>query len=214
MKTHTLVATCLVLASSSVAMADSFSFQARATADYRFGGSAVRDHRSAYGDVRDHRFAYSDARTAAPRFLGPPERIIVALPAVTGPTWDCHNWDPSLETSSVCTAFNAGRLAPVPEYLGAGVLLGVRSAAIPDHQYITLDGQSFRTIVVEGNDCAPAISRVAIKFTDGSTEVVNAYARLRDGRSLAIHVDGYRPINQIVFYTPHGATGSYAVLGR
>jgi hypothetical protein len=212
-KTYTLVATCLVLGSSSAAMADSFTFQARATADYRFHPVAVRDHRNAYVDVRDHRFAYGDTRVAPPRIIEP-QRTIVALPPLTGPTWDCHNWDPSVETSSVCAAYTGGRLAPAPEYFGAGTLLGVRSAAIPDHQYITLDGQSFRKIVIEGNECAPKISRVLVKFMDGSTEVVNTYARLADGRGLVINLGGYRPINQIGFYTPNGATGSYAVIGR
>jgi hypothetical protein len=44
---------------------------------------------------------------------------------------------------------------------------------------------------------------------------VTTDARLRVGRSMTIDLDGgARQINQIVFYTPYGATGSYAVLGR
>ena len=207
MKTNTLLVTCLVLGSSSAAMAGSFSFQARATATAGYRFNAVRDHRTA---PPTRLVAYSSER-----FARPAERAVV-LPPLTGPTWDCHNWDPSEDLSSVCAAYSSGRPATMPAATGAGILLGVRDAAIPDHQYITVGaGSAFRKIVVQGNDCAPEIARVAIKFMDGSTQVVTTDARLRVGRSMTIDLDGgYRQINQIVFYTPYGATGSYAVLGR
>lgn len=228
MKTHTLLASCLVLGTSSAAMADSFHVQAHVqarvpayspaystvNAGYRFdGGAAVRDHRIAPAPARF--VAYGSARPIErERFARP--GIRVALPPVTGPTWDCHNWDPTVELSSVCAAYASGQPEAVPAASDAGILLGVRDAAIPDHQYITVGaGQPFRQLVIEGNDGAPEISRVAIKFMDGSTEVVGTQTRLRDGRSLAIALDGgTRQINQIVLYTPYGAHGSYAVFGR
>lgn len=209
MKTHPLLATCLVLGSSSAAMADSFHFQARATANLGDGfhaGVVVRDHR-----VAPPSYWVSHGGAEIPHSRAP----AVALPPLTGPTWDCHNWDPTVEVSSVCAAYASGRPELAPGISG-GVLLGVRDAAVPDHQYITVDdGRAFRTILVEGNDCAPEISRVAIRFMDGSTQVVNTGATLRAGRSLSIALDGgYRKINQILFYTPSGARGSYAVLAR
>ena len=218
MKTNMILASCLVLGSSSAAMADSsFSLQARSsfTAGYRINARAVvRDHRIA--PSQSIRFAaYTiprDARDVRPgtRYIGP------ALPAVTGPTWDCHNWDPSVELSSVCTAYASSRPGAVSPTVGGGILLGIRDAAIPDHQYITVgSGQAFRKLVVQGNDCAPEITKVAVRFMDGSVQVVNADLRLREGRSLSFNLaGGYRQINQIVLYTPSGAHGSYAVLGR
>ena len=207
MKTNTLLVTCLVLGSSSAAMAGSFSVQTRATVNAGYRINPVRDHRTA---PAGRLVAYS-----SDRFGRPADRAVV-LPPVTGPTWDCHNWDPSEDLSSVCTAYASGRPGAMPAATGAGILLGVRDAAIPDHQYITVGpGSAFRKIVVQGNDCAPEIARVAIKFMDGSTQVVTTDARLRVGRSMTIDLDGgARQINQIVFYTPYGATGSYAVLGR
>lgn len=211
MNTKPFLITALVLGSSSAAMAAPFSFQARATvrADHRFDARVV---------VRDHRtpprlVATGTWRPGRPEVVTRPGAII--LPAVTGPTWDCANWDPTVDTSSVCAAYDANQPAAMPAY-GAGVLLGVRDAAIPDHQYITVGaGQAFRTLVIQGNDCAPQISKVAIKFMDGSTEVVPAGAQLRQGERISIGLDGgYRQINQIVLYTPYGATGSYAVYAR
>jgi hypothetical protein len=235
MKTKPLLITSLILGSSSVAMASPFSFQARATISpsVRIDARAVvRDHRAAppaasYGwqparvdlgtrrpaDRFDDRFDNRFGDRAGDRF----DDRFVALPPVTGPSWDCHNWDPTVDVSSVCTAFESSRPGAMPPVTGAGILLGVRDAAVPDHQYITVEaGQPFRKIVIQGAARAPEISRVAIKFMDGSTEVVNTDARLRQGQSIVIGLDGggRRQINQLVFYTPSGATGSYAVLGR
>jgi hypothetical protein len=210
-KPFLITATALILGSSAAAMASPFAIQARAT--IRPGirvnaGVVVRDHRAP-----THLVATGTWRPARPESVIRPGAIV--LPPVTGPTWDCANWDPSVETSSVCAAYDAGQPAAMPAY-GAGVLLGVRDSAIPDHQYITVGaGQAFRSIVIQGNDCAPQISKVAIKFMDGSTEVVPAGAQLRQGERISIGLDGgYRQINQIVLYTPSGASGSYAVYAR
>mgnify|MGYP000314169758 FL=1 len=236
MKPYTLLATCLVLGSSSAALAEpSISFTARlngsvgpvvrdhrtttwyappAAAPVRYVGPArdrdddrvyVRDHRDddrAY--VRDHR---DDDRAARP-----PVR---ALPALTGPTWDCHNWDPSVDVSSVCAAYASSPVGAIHAAPGAGLLLGVRDAAIPDHQFITVGaGRAFHELTVEGNGCATEISRVAIKFADGSVQIASG-ARLREGDELGIHLDGgRREINQIVIYTPSGARGAYTVRAR
>jgi hypothetical protein len=232
MKTHTLIVTCLVLGSSSAAMAGTSG-----NAGYHMG-PVVRDHRpvtftasaelhasqidSRYGrptgrndDRYDQPAGRNDDRYGQPADrndddrYGRPSRT---LPPLTGPTWDCHNWDPAVDGSSVCAAYAPGRSAG-PETFGPGILLGVRDAAIPDHQYITVgSGRSFRKIVIEGNGCETEISRVAIKFMDGSVQVVNAYEHLRTGQRLTVNLDGgAREINQIVFYTPSGATGAYAV---
>jgi hypothetical protein len=211
-KPFLITATALLLGASSAAMAAPYmqaraTFRADARPDARFHASVV---------VRDHR---TPTRLVATGTWHRPEVVTrpgaIVLPAVTGPTWDCANWDPTVEASSVCTAYDASQPAAMPAY-GAGVLLGVRDAAIPDHQYITVgDGQSFRSIVIQGNDCAPQISKVAIKFMDGSTQVVPAGTQLRQGERISIGLDGgYRQINQIVLYTPYGAAGSYAVYAR
>ena len=227
MKTNTLIVSCFVLGSSSVAMADpAFTFQARSSVNASAGihvGPVVRDHHTAPPITRPRVYLSAYDRTGArfertDRFdrFDRPSRFAPALPSLTGPTWDCHNWDPTVDVSSVCTAYASSRPGRVPQATGAGIVLGVRDAAIPDHQYITVGpGERFRKIVVEGNDCAPEIARIGIKFTDGSLQVVNTNQRLRDGRSMSIALDGgYREINQIVIYTPSGATGSYTVRAR
>jgi hypothetical protein len=196
MKTNTLIVACLVLGSSSAAMARTSVHAGRIDDRYSRPASRTDDRYSRPADRNDGRY-------------GQPSRV---LPPLTGPTWDCHNWDPSADGSSVCAAYAPGRSAGA-ETFGPGILLGVRDAAIPDHQYITVGaGRSFRKIVIEGNGCETEISRVAIKFMDGSVQVVNAYEHLRTGQRLTVNLDGgAREINQIVFYTPSGATGAYAV---
>lgn len=225
MKTNALLVSCLLLASSSAAIAGpSFSFQARFRTNVGSVGPVIRDHRAYYSPPAPpaapptRPVTYVDAddswrRDHDERFYRPAVR---ALPAVTGPTWDCHNWDPTVETSSVCAAYGSTRGGAQAPSAGPGILLGVRDAAVPDHQYITVGaGRRFRSLVIEGNACATEISRVAIKFMDGSVQVVNANDRLRDGERLRIDLDGgAREINQLVIYTPNGATGSYAVFAR
>ncbi len=225
MKTNGFLITALVLASSSVAMADStFTVRARASVNFNAGswrGPFIRDHRTTQPSppvsypswqmpseqVRPYQSMdtgrYEDFHSAAP------------LPAVTGPTWNCQNWDPSIERSSICAAYASSDAEPLPVNMGGYTAFGVRDSAVPDHQFITVGaGKTFREIVIEGNDGAPRLTKVAIKFTDGSIQVVNTRARLRDGRSISLFLDGgAREINQMVFYTPAGSTGSYSVLG-
>ncbi len=224
MKTNAFLIAALVIASTSAAMADSsFSVRARGSVNFGFGGPFVRDHRTTQPmpqpvwypswqtppqQVRPIRWSDADRYQENFHYASP-------LPAVTGPTWNCQNWDPSIERSSVCTAYASSDAEPLPANMGRYTAFGVRDSAVPDHQFITVGaGKSFRKIIIEGNDGAPQITKVAIKFMDGSLQVVNTNVHLRDGRSISLFLDGgTREINQMVFYTPTGSTGSYSVLG-
>jgi hypothetical protein len=195
-----------------------------ARAWYR-GPSIVRDHRlastyvapPAASPVRyveaddDDRGARYERDHRAPRdYEGVPVR---PLPSLTGPTWDCHNWDPSTEPTSVCAAYGSSRFAVSPA-AGPGLLLGVRDAAVPDHQYITVGpGRAFHELFIEGNGCETAITQIGIRFTDGTGQIA-AIGGLRTGELREIHLNGAHAIDQIVLSTPAGARGTYTVRAR
>lgn len=227
MKLNSFLVTALVLGSSSAAMADSYVFSAGASFSWNFGGvSQVRDHRSV-SPVRDHRTVtpVRDHRTSRPvRPVVMPgytvaDQVIVyddrpAMPALVGPTWDCHNWDPTVDHTSPCTAFSTTRSANIADYRG-WTALGVRESSIPSHQYITVGaGRTFDQIKIQANQGAPVLTRVTVRFIDGSQQVVSLDKTAGRRGTMTIHLPrGGREINQIIIYSAANSRGTYSVYG-
>ena len=208
MKTKAFLITAFVLGSSSVALADvSFSASARARVTWNAGYSSppsapvVRDHRTP-NRFRPYYQAYQ-AEYFRPR----------TLPALTGPTWNCHNWDPSIEIDSVCAAYASATPRAMPEMLGSWTNLGVRDSAIPDNQFITVE-RSFRELALQANSGAPTLVKLGVRFMDGSVQVIDVSGRLR-GNSEIIRIGGFgQTISQVVIYTASNSRGTYSVLAR
>ncbi|MFN0247155.1 MAG: hypothetical protein ACKV2T_09605 [Kofleriaceae bacterium] len=211
MKTKAFLITAFVLGSSSVALADvSFSARAQVTWDAGYSSNysrpVIRDHRTS------NRFAQRriDFRTRVNQVdYYRPE----PLPALTGPTWNCHNWDPTVELDSVCGAYASSSPHKIPETVGSWTNVGVRDSAIPGHQFITIE-RPFRELALQSNTGAPSIVKVAVRFMDGSTKVIEIGERLR-GNSDIMHVGGYgQAISQIIVYTTSSSRGTYTVFAR
>jgi len=201
------LAVALVLGSSSVAMADSFSFGARASVTASFGnnsgpvvrGPVIRDHR--YQDRRVNDRRWNDRYS---QYQHPVEKPIF----INGV--DCQNWDPTNDHLSPCASVYEPMRSFEDPRQGRWAALGSRDSSISDHQYITVQ-QTFRRIRIEALAGSPLITKVGISFMDGSTQVVQLGAH--DCRAGAtINLDGgARRINQIVFYTANGSRGVYSV---
>jgi hypothetical protein len=204
MKINALIASAVVLGSSSAAMAD-VSFQARASwnTTLHTRPASVRDHR--YENTRPvYRPSYERPRP-------------MPLPVVTN--LNCSNWDPMVDFNSQC----ASVYHTLPSYGGevaqpwGMMLLGTRDSSVvhpynAKHQFITVQ-RAFRTIEIQPVSGRPEITRVQIRFVDGTTQVVNMSPYdCHDGASIA--VASRLPINQILFYTTTNSRGAYSIFAR
>ena len=206
-----LIASALVLGSSSVAMADSFSFKAGARVS--FGTPAprviVRDHRTPTYQAPVYQAPYAnpsqynnDWGTYRPL----PQRPV--LPAGL----DCRNWDPSLDVSDQCASFfTAGYATQQPRMRYGWTLLGVRESEVADNQFVTVnDGRGFGTLQLRAETGNPIVTKVAVRFTDNSVQVINMGGYLRNATLRLSH----RAINQIVVYTAAGSQGTYSIAAQ
>ena len=205
MKKALILTTALAL-TSSVAMADSFSFGARAQGSFRVGfGSprptvVIRDHREqpAPAPVYTSRVRWNDQR-----YL---QEDVRPIPA----NLDCRNWDPALERDNACSAYSTG-YTYAPQSFGAWSVLGTRESAVPDNQFITVrDGRSFSKLMLTAEQGNPVITKIAIRFMDEHVQVVPVNGRLRAGTTMKLFLEG-RQINQIVVYTANGSHGTYSI---
>ena len=211
MKIQALIATAAILASSTVAMADSFTFQARASAS--FGAStrtpvqtvrtytpAPVSYQTPYENpsIRDHRTPMYPTRDYRPVTPVAPVGV------------DCRNWDPVLERNSACSVFATGT-ARALRISSAWTALGSRESSVPDMQYITVE-RAFNQLWVAPIQGRPALSSVAIKFMDGTWQTVNLGSDFSRGEGELINIKGgaRHQISQIVFHTATGSRGSYS----
>ena len=205
----------LVLGSSSVAMADPYSFGARASfslgtnqrvvrAPLVVRAPVVRDHRNY--DVRGY-----DVRNEVRSDVRFNEQWNAPARPIFINGIDCQNWDPANDHLSVC----ASVYQPLNTYedprQGRWTALGSRDSSISDHQYITVQ-QNFRRIRIESLTGAPQITKVGISFMDGSTQVVQLGSGCHgSSTSTTFEIERGAKINQIVFYTANGSRGAYSV---
>jgi hypothetical protein len=205
-----LIVTSVLALGSSVAMADSFSFGARASVSFGTRTPAqpvvIRDHRTQTTPVyqtqyaNPTRYGRNDARWE--RQPQPYQPIPAGL--------DCRNWDPSVDTSDACMAYSAGYVYQ-PQIGGAWTLLGVRESSVADNQFITVgDGRYFGQLKLRAEQGSPVITKVAVRFMDNSTQVINIGGRLDYRASMSLSLNR-KPINQIVIYTAAGSRGAYSV---
>ncbi len=185
--------TALVIGSSTVAMAAPSHFQ---TASER---SLVRDHRTSSQPPRP--IFPSALRSDRDR------PIVTTYTAPVPGTEDCSNWDPTLSG-------NCGReTAASTRVETPWTSLGSRDSSISDHQYITVE-QQFRQLRLESLTGRPDLDKVAIRYIDGSTQVVD----LVSGQGCVEHTLDRsvirlerKEISQVVMYTASGSRGTYSV---
>lgn len=208
MKKALIIASALVLGTSSVAMADSFSFGARASVSFRYPTSAsvvVRDHRTPVYPASQ----YANPYNRWERWERQPEPYRPAIPAGL----DCRNWDPTVEVDSACNAYSTGYTYE-PRVRGDWTLLGVRESSVADNQFVTVnDGRVFGALRLRAEQGRPVITKVAVRFTDNSTQVINLGNRLLSGASITLDLR-HRPINQIVVYTAAHSRGAYSIIAQ
>lgn len=196
-----IVASALVLASSSVAMADSFSFGAKASVS--FGTPAQRVI------VRDHRTnpVYTRPISVPSRY---PHEYQPAYPTPIPANLDCRNWDPTVDTTDACNIYATG-YTYAPQMRGPWQLLGVRESAVPVGQFITVaDGRVFGQLKIRAEMGAPVITKIAVSFLDGSTQVTNLGGQMDRGTTRTINLR-HRAVNQVVIYTANGSRGTYSI---
>jgi hypothetical protein len=198
-----IIASALVLASSSVAMADSFSFGAKASVSFGTPSSRVV--------VRDHR---TQARPIYTRPVSVPQRYpheyTPYQPAPIPANLDCRNWDPTVDTTDACNVYATG-YTYAPQMRGPWQLLGVRESAVPVGQFITVaDGRVFDQLKIRAELGAPVITKIAVSFMDGSTQVTNLGGQLDRGTTRTINLR-HRAVNQVVIYTANGSRGTYSI---
>ena len=200
----------LVLGSSSVAMADSFSVRAGASASFQWGmpSVVVRDHRTptqvvypTTTRVNPTRVtSYYDQRGGVYGDWQRPRPIPANL--------DCRNWDPTVERGHACEAYSSG-YTYAPEMYGPWTYLGTRESAVPEGQFITVQ-KAYSQLKVTAEQGRPSITKIAIRFMDGHTQIVPV-SRFRSG-SMRIYLDGgHREINQIIIYTAANSHGTYSI---
>jgi hypothetical protein len=207
MKKSLILTSALVLSMSSVAMADSFSFGARASVSFGTRTPAkpvvIRDHRN---QTPVYQTQYANPTRYGSRWENQQPQPYQPIPAGL----DCRNWDPSVDASNACAAYSTGYVYE-PRVGGAWTLLGVRESSVADNQFITVgDGRYFGQLKLRAEQGSPVITKVAVRFMDNSTQVINIGGRLdyRASMSLSLH---RKPINQIVIYTAAGSRGAYSV---
>jgi hypothetical protein len=203
MKKSLILTSALVLSMSSVAMADSFSFGARASVSFGTRTPAqpvvIRDHRTPVYQTHVSNPARYDARWEHQQPYQP-------IPAGL----DCRNWDPSVDASNACAAYSTGYVYE-PRVGGAWTLLGVRESSVADNQFITVgDGRYFGQLKLRAEQGSPVITKVAVRFMDNSVQVINIGGRLDYRASMSLSLNR-KPINQIVIYTAAGSRGAYSV---
>ncbi len=210
-----LIASALVLGSSSVAMADSsFSFGARAQVSWGTPSSRVivRDHRTPTYQAPVYQGSYATDRYTTDRYTMDrytTDRYPVNQRPILPAGLDCRNWDPSLDVSDACADFfSDGYATQQPRARYGWTLLGVRESSVADNQFVTVnDGRIFGTLQLRAETGNPIITKVAVRFMDNTTQVINVGGQLRNA-TLRL---GHRAINQLVIYTAAGSHGTYSM---
>jgi hypothetical protein len=208
MKKSLILTSALVLSMSSVAMADSFSFGARASVSFGTRTPAqpvvIRDHRTpVYQPIYQNTTRYNRGEGHWDHQQPQPYQPIPA-------GLDCRNWDPSVDASNACAAYSTGYVYE-PRVGGAWTLLGVRESSVADNQFITVgDGRYFGQLKLRAEQGSPVITKVAVRFMDNSVQVINIGGRLDYRASMSLSLNR-KPINQIVIYTAAGSRGAYSV---
>jgi hypothetical protein len=202
-----LIASALVLGSSSVAMADSFSFGARASVSWGTRAPVVvRDHRTPTYQAPAYQAPYATPSRYTNDIRWDRQRTRPAIPAGL----DCRNWDPTIDVSDACADFFSAGYGQVyqPRMHGGWTLLGVRESAVADNQFVTVnDGRGFGTLKLRAETGNPIVTKVAVRFTDNSVQVINVGGYLRNATLRLSH----KAINQIVVYTAAGSQGTYSI---
>jgi len=101
------------------------------------------------------------------------------------------------------------------DFRGRWVTLARAFSARSDRQFINVSGQGrFRKLRVEAVRGEPRVTKIAIEFSDRTTQAVDLDARLSAGAGEVIDLNGGdRRINRIIVYTDPGSRGSYSIYG-
>jgi hypothetical protein len=101
------------------------------------------------------------------------------------------------------------------DFRGRWVTLARAFSARSDRQFINIGGNGrFRRLRVEGVRGQPLVTKIAIEFSDRTTQVVDLDARLPAGAGEVIDLNGNeRRIHRIIVYTDPGSRGSYSIYG-
>ncbi len=101
------------------------------------------------------------------------------------------------------------------DFRGRWVTLARAFSARSDRQFINISGQGrFRRLRVEAVRGEPHVTKIAIEFSDRTTQAVDLDARLSAGSGEVIDLNGGdRRINRIIAATEPGSRGSYSIYG-
>lgn len=194
----TLVTTALLLASSSAAFAaPSVSASWNGRVNFSIGSNAP--------SVRDHRTQAPELQAAVDRNY-PFRDNYQAIEIRDRSTIECRNWDPTVDVSSRCALYDYG--AVEMPYLRGWTNLGARDSSVPGSQFITVE-RSFNAIRIDALEGRPQITKVQVRFMDGSAQVLAVQPSMVR-RGLVIPVRG-AAIDQIIVYTAANSYGLYSI---
>ncbi len=169
------------------------------------GSSTVAMAAPSHFQTTTERTVVRDHRTQAP--IRGNRQVVTTPTASILNNEDCSNWDPTLNANCGLETYASTRTE------NPWTALGSRDSSISDHQYITVE-QQFRQLRLESLTGRPELEKVAIRYIDGSTQVVD----LASGQGCAEHTLDRSVINlerkeisQVVMYTGAGSHGTYSV---